>query len=137
MNRSLKLGTAFGIGIYVHWSFLLLPAWVFLSTWGIFGPSMIVYLLALLAAIFGCVVLHELGHALMARQFGIRTRDITLYPIGGVARLERMSERPSEEFWIAVAGPAVNVVIAGLLFAVLGFLGGPSGLTAVMGLPVG
>lgn len=123
MNRSWKVGTAFNIGIYVHWTFLFLPAWVLLTTWGVVGPSMIVYLLALMGAIFGCVVLHELGHALMARHFGIRTRDITLYPIGGVARLERMSERPVEELLIAVAGPAVNVAIAALLFVVLGLTG--------------
>jgi Zn-dependent protease len=123
MKSSLRLGTAFGIGIYVHWSFLLLPAWLLLTTWGIVGTETIVYMLTLLAAIFGCVILHELGHALMARHFGIRTRDITLYPIGGVARLERMSERPLEELLIAVAGPAVNVVIAlGLVF-VLGVSG--------------
>lgn len=123
MFRSWKLGTAFGIGIWVHWTFLLLPAWVFLDhlSDGV-GYQLAFYAASLLLAVFGCVVLHELGHALMARRFGIRTRDITLYPIGGVARLERMSERPWEEFWIAVAGPAVNVVIACVLagFLLLG-----------------
>jgi Zn-dependent protease len=125
MLRSWKLGTAFGIGIYVHWSFLLLPAWVLLINLGLGGVGMAAYGLAVLTAltilfaVFGCVVLHELGHALAARHFGIPTRDITLYPIGGVARLERMSEKPWEEFWIAVAGPAVNVLIAGLLLGVL------------------
>ena len=119
MFRSWKLGTAFGIGIYVHWTFLLLPAYVFLGNFqgGHLDPAL--FAVALIGAVFGCVVLHELGHALMARRFGISTRDITLYPIGGVARLERMSERPWEEFWIALAGPAVNVVIAALLAGVL------------------
>jgi Zn-dependent protease len=119
MLRSWKLGTAFGIGIYVHWSFLLLPALVLFSNLGLGGVGLAVYALTVLFAVFGCVVLHELGHALAARHFGIRTRDITLYPIGGVARLERMSEKPWEEFWIAVAGPAVNVLIAGLLLGLL------------------
>src|SRR5205085_5939495 len=104
MFRSWKMGTAFGIGIWVHWTFLLLPAWVFFEHLSDgFGLPLALYAALLLLAVFGCVILHELGHALMARRFGIRTRDITLYPIGGVARLERMSERPWEEFWIAVA----------------------------------
>ena len=123
MFRSWKLGTAFGIGIYVHWTFLLLPAYVFLRNAGSGHVNAALYLVSLVVAIFGCVVLHELGHALMARRFGIATRDITLYPIGGVARLERMSERPWEEFWIALAGPAVNVVIAVLLAGLLSLEG--------------
>jgi Zn-dependent protease len=125
MLRSWKLGTAFGIGIYVHWTFILLPAWVFFSNWGEGPIAVALYLVLLTFGIFGCIVLHELGHALMARYFGIPTRDITLYPIGGVARLERMSDRPWEEFSIAVAGPAVNVAIAGILGVVLSAAGAP------------
>jgi Zn-dependent protease len=110
MLRSWKIGSAFGIGVYVHSSFLLFPLLVLFTTAG--SPLGPLFYQAVVLAIFGCVVLHEFGHALMARCFGIRTRDITMYPIGGVARLERMSERPWEEFCIAVAGPLVNVVIA-------------------------
>jgi Zn-dependent protease len=112
-----KLGNLAGIGVYLHWSFWLLPAWILLSAGG--GLAGAMGSLLFVFAIFGCVVLHELGHALMARQYGIGTRDITLYPIGGVASLERMPRRPSQELAIAVAGPAVNVVIAGVLFAIL------------------
>jgi Zn-dependent protease len=112
MLPKLQVGSAFGIKIYLHWTFFLLPLWVLLSTAHLDdGPGPLFYL-AFTGAVFVCLILHELGHALMARCFGIGTRDITMYPIGGVARLERMSERPWEEFWIAVAGPAVNVVIA-------------------------
>jgi Zn-dependent protease len=123
MLRSWRLGSACGIGIYVHSTFLLLPVLVLLQTPVAGGMSLALYRLALLGAICGCIVLHELGHALMARSYGIATQDITLYPIGGVARLERMSERPWEEFWIAVAGPAANVTLAGALLATTALFG--------------
>jgi Zn-dependent protease len=125
MFRSWKLGTPFGIGVYVHWTFLLLIGFVMLGNWGQYGLHSAFQAVSLLLAVFACVVLHELGHALMARRFGIPTRDITLYPIGGVARLERMSERPMEELCIALAGPAVNVAIAFVLFAALAVIGLP------------
>jgi len=108
--RILKLS---GIGVYIHWTFLLLLGWILLShilsgqsVWAaIEGVGFII-------AIFACVVLHEFGHALAARKFNIRTRDITLLPIGGVARLERMPEKPWQEFYVAIAGPLVNVALA-------------------------
>lgn len=129
MPRAWKLGTAFGIGLYVHWTFLLLLPYIALMVWESDRPwtanlAAIGLAVPLVVCVFGCVLLHELGHALAARFCNIATRDITLYPIGGVARLERMSERPGEEILIAIAGPAVNVVIAGVLllglFATLG-----------------
>jgi Zn-dependent protease len=129
MFRSWKVGTAFGIPLYVHPTFLLLPAWV-LYNFPSAGAVASLFLMLGVAVIFGCVLLHELGHALAARRFGIATHDITLYPIGGVARLARMSKRPEEELCIALAGPAVNVVIAALLT--------PVALVALLsGLPAG
>lgn len=132
MLRSWKLGTAFGIGVYVHWTFLLLLGFVVAGEVSAGDYATAAFEAGLVLAIFGCVTLHELGHALMARVYGIGTRDITLYPIGGVARVERLSERPVEEFWIALAGPAVNLVIAGVLALVLRLQGlfGPASLLA-------
>ena len=122
-----KLGNVAGIGVYIHWSFWLLPVWILLSAHGGLGGALSSVLFVF--AIFGCVILHELGHALMARHFNIGTRDITLYPIGGVASLERIPRRPSQELAIALAGPAVNVVIAAALFVLLLVVGvGTQGL---------
>jgi Zn-dependent protease len=112
------VGRPFGIPFYIHATFWLLPLWVVLVSADT-SPVQLGLNLCVLAAGFGCVLLHELGHALTARYYGIRTRDITLYPIGGVARLERAAEKPIQELWITVAGPAVNFVIAVLLLVVL------------------
>ena len=125
MKWQWKLGRFAGIDVYVHATFLLLIGWVGYSHWlenRQWGEvlSGILFIIAL----FACVVLHEYGHALTARRYGIKTRDITLYPIGGVARLERMPDKPVEELWVALRGPAVKVVIAVLLFAYLSLTNG-------------
>ncbi len=117
-----NLGRVAGIPINVHWSFWLLPLLVLFSAAPAGGS--LTLRLTLLFLVFGCVVLHELGHAMMARLFEVRTRDITLYPIGGIARLERMPRHPFAEGAIALAGPAVNVVIAAFLAVAWGVLGG-------------
>ncbi|HMB02354.1 MAG TPA: site-2 protease family protein [Isosphaeraceae bacterium] len=117
---SWKLGRVAGIDVYLHPTFLL-----FLAYFGAMQDGLALVLI--ISAAFGCVLLHELGHALMARRFGIETEDITLYPIGGVARLRRMPKAPGAELLIALAGPAVNgLIVLGLSSLLwLGAFGGP------------
>ncbi len=113
MKWSWKIGSFAGIGVYIHATFLLIIALVGFSYWQqtqTLAGTMEGILFTII--LFGCVVLHEFGHALTARRYHIKTLDITLYPIGGVARLERMPDKPLQELWVALAGPAVNIAIA-------------------------
>ena len=116
MNWTYRLGRVKGIDLFVHWTFLIVVGWIVLSSL-LAGKGLPAALLGagFVLLIFACVVLHELGHALVAARYGIGTLDITLLPIGGIARLERLPDDPREELWITLAGPAVNVAIAAAL----------------------
>jgi Zn-dependent protease len=113
---TVSAGSLFGIPVRFHFTFLLLFA--FLVAFGLSGRQSALANSLFIAALFGSVLLHEFGHALVSRRYGIRTLEIVMFPIGGIARLEK-NPGVREEFWIAIAGPAVNFVIAG---ALLGYL---------------
>lgn len=117
MKWSFKIGRFAGIDVFMHFTFILLLSWVAMVHW-LEGQSLTAAVAGVffILVVFTCVALHEFGHALMARRYGIKTRDIILLPIGGVARLEKLPTNPIQELWVALAGPAVNVVIAAFLF---------------------
>ncbi len=127
MRGALKLFTWFGIPVFLHWTFGLIFVYIL---WHAQSNEMSVidtfWLTGLFMALFLCVLLHEYGHALTARRYGVKTRDIVLMPIGGVARLERMPEKPIQEFVVAIAGPMVNVVIATIILILIGIFADPA-----------
>jgi Zn-dependent protease/CBS domain-containing protein len=120
MGWSIKLFDVGGTAVRIHLTFFLLLAWIAAIHWSRGGTAAAVDGVLFIIALFACVVLHEFGHIVAARRYGIRTPDVTLLPIGGVASLERMPEKPGQEIVVALAGPAVNVVIAVVLMFVLG-----------------
>ena len=129
---SLPIGKFFGIKVYIHWTFWILIVWIFLLYFwtsqdlkqGLLG---VLFVLSL----FACVVLHEFGHALTAKRFGIVTRDITLYPIGGISSFESLPQKPWQELLVGLAGPLVNVAIALILWIYLNLTGQVPDLSAV------
>jgi Zn-dependent protease/CBS domain-containing protein len=124
MGGSFSVGRAFGIDIRVHWTFLLLPIFFALYSYQNTG-SLVAALVAVVVilALFVCVLLHEFGHSLVAQRLGLEVPDITLLPIGGLARLKVLPEKPVDEVKIAIAGPLVNIVLAPIFFAVAFLLG--------------
>ncbi len=124
MTWSLKIARLAGINVYLHWTFLILLAWIFIASVNA-GQGLAEALtgVGFILALFACIVLHEFGHALTARRYGIQTQRITLLPIGGLAMLEKMPENPRHELAVALAGPAVNIVIALLLLVYLALTG--------------
>lgn len=122
----IKVGRFFGVAVRIHWSFWILPLAIGIASLRQ-GPMNAAIMVGIVLLFYVCVVLHEYGHILMARYFGVRTRDIIVTPLGGIARMERMPDRPGEEILIAIAGPSVNVVIATVLGVLLLLIGrGPS-----------
>lgn len=131
MSWSLTIGRIAGTEVRLHITFILFLAWIFGASWASRGPDEAWANLAFIILLFACVVAHEFGHVFAARHFGIATPDVTLLPIGGLARLERISEEPREEFIIAIAGPMVNVVIALVLVVFFGAHLNTGGLTTI------
>lgn len=120
MGWSLTLGSVAGIRIRMHFTFILFLVWVGLAFWQKGGADAAGRGLAYILLLFLCVVLHEFGHILTARHFGAETVDVVLLPIGGVARMKQIPEQPLQELAVAIAGPAVNIVIAVVLVAGIG-----------------
>ncbi len=124
MKLSLYLGTYKRVKVFIHWTFSLLLLWIIISNLRANTPvEDILWTLLFVFGLFFCVILHEFGHALAAQKYGIDTKDITLLPIGGLARLEKIPEEPKQELWVAIAGPLVNIVIFLMLTVVITVIG--------------
>ncbi|MCJ8143993.1 site-2 protease family protein [Ancylobacter sp. A5.8] len=119
MPWSLTVGYVYGTAVRIHVTFLLFLIWIWFAYYQQGGVGAAWEGVAFVALLFACVLLHEFGHIFAARRYGVKTPEVTLWPFGGIARLERIPEKPSEELVVALAGPAVNVVIAAVLLLVL------------------
>ncbi len=138
MRYALHLGRVSGISISVHWTFLLLIVWLVWVEMRRDGSlNDMLWLIMFVLTIFVCITLHELGHALTAKRFNINTRDIILLPIGGLARLERMPEKPGQELLVAIAGPLVNVAIVILLLPLVSHQLNEEYLASIQGINAG
>jgi Zn-dependent protease len=120
MFRSIRVARVLGVDVRIHITFVMFLAWIALAHLTRGGIMAAVQGLIFTLALFTCVLLHEFGHILAAKHFGILTSDVTLFPIGGVARLQRIPEKPSQELVVALAGPMVNVIIAAFLILLVG-----------------
>lgn len=132
MKWSIHLVTIAGTQIRIHVTFFLLIAFIWFTTGRAQGQEAAIWTTVFVLALFLCVLLHEFGHVVAARRYGIRTPEITILPIGGVAHLERMPRRPMHELVVALAGPLVNVIIAGVLYAALSFTQPPLSLERLL-----
>ncbi|QFR33571.1 site-2 protease family protein [Ancylobacter sp. TS-1] len=120
MPWSLTVGHVYGTAVRIHVTFLLFLVWIWVAYYQQGGSGAAWEGVAFVGLLFFCVLLHEFGHIFAARRYGVKTPEVTLWPFGGIARLERIPEKPSEELVVAIAGPLVNVVIAALLLLYLG-----------------
>jgi Zn-dependent protease/CBS domain-containing protein len=131
MPWSLTIGSVAGTAIRIHATFLIFLVWIWAAYYRQGGADAAWQGVIFIALLFLCVLLHEFGHVFAARRYGIKTADVTLWPFGGIASLERIPEKPQEELVVAIAGPAVNVVIAALLIVMLGATVDPQHLAQI------
>src|SRR5215210_5884929 len=131
MLWSLPIAVIAGTVVRIHITFLLFLIWIAGTQWQLGGQVAALDSVLFIVLLFACVLAHEFGHIFAARRYGIRTPEVTLWPIGGVASLERIPDKPSEELVVALAGPAVNVVIAAVLIAVMGATPDSAAMTAM------
>ncbi|MCB1379263.1 MAG: site-2 protease family protein [Alphaproteobacteria bacterium] len=120
MGWSFTIGRIAGTSIRLHFTFVLLLAWIGIADYATGGTAAAISSIGFILLIFACVTAHEFGHIMMARRYGVKTPEVILSPIGGIANMERIPEVPYQELLVAIAGPLVNVVIATVLLAFTG-----------------